>query len=437
MSSTRTFSPPVAAGTEVGASYSNANSNANLNSNSNSRSQPNLYSHPHPHSHSHSQSHSRSRAQRPIHFEIDEGEIGGGGESQRIRPTASLPLPLPLPFTRPLPPLIGSSSRRRTRRSSSPTITTQQPRPSLTPPLPQNINQTPPAVRLANSSSANLDLPHINHWESGPLGFYPGGDLENSLLPSGLDDTFLIDLASTDFSSPSTYPSFTGFDLRPNQTQGVSQSQNQSQNPYSALQAPTSPESSRESLNAATSAPRRLSTNCIPDIFGPERSTTQLSSTTNTTGESQSTLPIFDTLDDNDFLFDSPASSFSEAMPPATRRTTTTAARAGPGHTSKRRRTSVTAANTVSSRSPSRQKKTPAPSKDMEIEELFGPSPTRTLVDLEAKEEEIDTVDLTETNEVPEDLKTPEKDNRIKLAAFQCVICMDDCVNLTVTHCGT
>ncbi|KAM0349419.1 hypothetical protein ACHAPU_003828 [Fusarium lateritium] len=121
-------------------------------------------------------------------------------------------------------------------------------------------------------------------------------------------------------------------------------------------------------------------------------------------------------------------------MPPATRRTTTAAVRPGPGHTGKRRRTSTTAANTVSTRPPSRQKKTPAPSKDMEIEELFGPSPTRTLVDLEAKEEEIDTVDLTETNELPEDLKTPEKDNRIKLAAFQCVICMDDCDIFIARH---
>jgi hypothetical protein len=72
----------------------------------------------------------------------------------------------------------------------------------------------------------------------------------------------------------------------------------------------------------------------------------------------------------------------------------------------------------------------------MDVEELFGSSPPpRAFVDLEANED-YDTVDLTETNEVPYDIEKPEKDNRVKLAAFQCVICMDDCINLTVTHCG-
>ncbi|KAM0249938.1 hypothetical protein ACHAP5_002531 [Fusarium lateritium] len=328
-----------------------------------------------------------------------------------------------------------SNSRRHTRRSSTPTVTTQQPRLSPTPPPPQNNNQTPPRLRSTNSSFANVELPPINFWEHEPLESHHGGDLESA----GFDDTFLLDLATTEFSSPSTYPSFTDFDSRPSQVQGVAQGQSQRQNRYSTLQAPASPEPSRAFLNAASNAPRRLSANCISNILDPERSTTQLSSTTNTTGESQSTLPFFDSLEENDFLFDSPASSFSDAMPPATRRTTTAAtvaARAGPGHASKRRRTSATATNTISTRPPSRQKKSPAPSKDMDVEELFGPSPTRTFVDLEAKEEDIDTVDLTETNEVLEDPKTPEKDNRIKLAAFQCVICMDDCVNLTVTHCG-
>lgn len=418
MSTTRIVSPPAAAGIGVGALLSNPNSNPSPNPNSAS------------HSHSH-QSRSRSRAQRPIHLGIDEQVGGGGGAgSQRIRPTASLPLPLP--FTLPLPPLM-STSRRRHRRSSTPTITTQQPRLSPTPPPPQNNTQTPPRLRSTNLSLANVELPPINFWDSEPLESHHGSGLE----PSGFDDNFLLDLATAEFSSPSTYPSFTDFDSQPTQAQGVDQSHRRNRN--STLQAPTSPEPSRAFLNGASNAPRRLSTNCISNILGPERSTTQLSSTTNTTGESQSTLPFFDSLEENDFLFDSPASSFSDAMPPATRRTTTAAtaaARAGSGHASKRRRTSATAANTISTRPPSRQKKTPAPSKDMEVEELFGPSPTRTFVDLEAKEEDIDTVDLTETNEVLDDPKTPEKDNRIKLAAFQCVICMDDCVNLTVTHCG-
>lgn len=49
---------------------------------------------------------------------------------------------------------------------------------------------------------------------------------------------------------------------------------------------------------------------------------------------------------------------------------------------------------------------------------------------------DLPTVDLTDANEVPEDLHEPLVDNRIKLKAFQCVICMDNVTSLTVTHCG-
>jgi hypothetical protein len=57
--------------------------------------------------------------------------------------------------------------------------------------------------------------------------------------------------------------------------------------------------------------------------------------------------------------------------------------------------------------------------------------------EFEEKIEDQDIIDLADTEDVPEDLKLPEKDNRVKLSAFQCVICMDDSTGLTVTHCGT
>lgn len=47
-----------------------------------------------------------------------------------------------------------------------------------------------------------------------------------------------------------------------------------------------------------------------------------------------------------------------------------------------------------------------------------------------------DVLDLTEANEVSADQKKIEVDRRVKLSKFQCVICMDDVSNLTVTHCG-
>ncbi|KAL4724948.1 hypothetical protein ACLX1H_008395 [Fusarium chlamydosporum] len=388
---------------------------------------------------------SGSRSQRPIDLQIDgsggqegagsssssSGTRGGGADGQHnhIRPTSSSS------FSLPLPPLI--SNLRRNHRSSSPTTTTQQPRLSLSPPpLPLPDIQTPPRRRSTNFSSENVELPSINNIRENDHSAQHSGRsaLQNLLLSANFEDSYVADLINGDFSSPSTYPSFTNLDSQPSQAQSQEVSQT------SALQASiTAPH--RALANSATAAPRDPSAahhHCISNFLRPERSTTQLSSSTNTAGESQSTLPIFD-FDENDILFDSPASSFSDAMPPTTRRTTTAATtRTGSAHTSKRRRTSTAAVNgnIISSRPASRQKKTSAPKKEMDIEELFGSSPPpRPLVDLEANDE-YDTVDLTETNEVLEDIEKPEKDDRIKLAAFQCVICMDDCSNLTVTHCG-
>ncbi|KLO92653.1 uncharacterized protein Y057_12413 [Fusarium fujikuroi] len=364
----------------------------------------------------------RSRSQRTINLEIDEisattsasasgssgnrssrSNSGGGGASRsHIRQTtASSSLPLPY-FS--LPPLI-SNSRLRTYRTPSPLATTQRPRPSHSPP-PQNI-QTSPWGEPASASSTHIELPPIGSWENDHPESLHNADLENSLLASEIEDNFLADLADGDFSSPSSYPPFTNPDSRPSQYHSVSlQSTVQASTPHRAFRN-TAASTNATTNTTATAAPRELSsTNCILHPFGPERTTTQLSSASNSTGESQASLPVFDSLEENDLFFDSPASSFSEAMPPTTRRSTTAAAaRTGSAHA------------------------------NMDVEEPFGTSPTRSPIDIEAKPE-FDTIDLTETNEVFEEVRKPEKDDRVKLAAFQCVICMDDCSNLTVTHCG-
>jgi hypothetical protein len=51
----------------------------------------------------------------------------------------------------------------------------------------------------------------------------------------------------------------------------------------------------------------------------------------------------------------------------------------------------------------------------------------------------VDLVDIDERVDEPEEEvdDNPKVDNSIKLSGFQCVICMDDVRNLTVTHCGT
>ncbi|KAM5345424.1 hypothetical protein ACJ41O_011286 [Fusarium nematophilum] len=248
--------------------------------------------------------------------------------------------------------------------------------------------------------------------------------LDDHFSPSHVEveDPFLAALVNGELPSPSTYPPFTDPDSRQTRGQGVSQ--------------PSVPQASTTlppRLNSTATAPRNPSTNCLSNLSGPERSTTQLSSSTNAAGESQSTLRTLDSFDEHD-LFESPASSFSDAMPPSLRRSSAaTGLRPGSGHTSKRRRTSTNAVPATLNRSSSKRKQSPI-LKDFD-DDVFGPSPPRSSVGFEPRSD-LTTIDLTETNEVPEEPKKPDKDNRTKLAAFQCVICMDDATNLTVTHCG-
>ncbi len=57
------------------------------------------------------------------------------------------------------------------------------------------------------------------------------------------------------------------------------------------------------------------------------------------------------------------------------------------------------------------------------------------IFDLGSLPEDDVIVDLTPGATAKEG-KKPNEDSIIKLAAFQCVICMDDVKNLVVTHCG-
>lgn len=67
------------------------------------------------------------------------------------------------------------------------------------------------------------------------------------------------------------------------------------------------------------------------------------------------------------------------------------------------------------------------------------PSSTRSSVSPSAfntPEREDSVVDLVGTDSIPVEPPKPKVDNTVKLAKFQCVICMDDCIDITVTHCG-
>ncbi|KAF7545026.1 hypothetical protein G7Z17_g9489 [Cylindrodendrum hubeiense] len=242
---------------------------------------------------------------------------------------------------------------------------------------------------------------------------------------SAFVDDDLSAFAEVDFSSPSSYPSFTEPAAHRAQRPSHSQTRPSEQ---ASRPLPSAP------CPSASTAPRNPSGACILnlDFTAPQRSTTQLSFST-TAGESQSTLQTFDSFDDSG-LFDSPSSSFSETMP-ETRRRPPAAAPHDAVHSNKRRRTSMNPSPQTHTKSPSRRKNQSLTSKDID-DSLFEPGQPPITPGAEARSGEFTTIDLTEANEVPEDLRKPVEDKRIKLAAFQCVICMDDANILTVTHCG-
>ncbi|KAM7222469.1 hypothetical protein V8F06_002247 [Rhypophila decipiens] len=78
--------------------------------------------------------------------------------------------------------------------------------------------------------------------------------------------------------------------------------------------------------------------------------------------------------------------------------------------------------------SPSEEKYSPANKRKRdEFESIFG-----------SDDEEIPIVDLVNPEKVSEAISQQKQKpkNEVKLGTFQCVICMDDCTDLTVTHCG-
>ena len=51
-------------------------------------------------------------------------------------------------------------------------------------------------------------------------------------------------------------------------------------------------------------------------------------------------------------------------------------------------------------------------------------------------EDDVQIIDLSNTETVPEELLRPAVDNSTKLSGYECIICMDRCTDITVTHCG-
>ena len=324
--------------------------------------------------------------------------INGARDSrERVNPRRSVlpPLPSRSPVNRSSSPRyhVSASSS-----SSRPAGTNHHPPHPFTPP--------PQPVRFSIDWQGNtniLDNPAPNQWGQDSV-----LDHISLLDTSGADDPYLYLLADNDWSSPSGYPS-----LPPPPDLSGSWPLNQ------------------PAFHAQLSSQRRAPyQHNVPRsrVTTPTHVTSQI--VASTPSSAQSTLPGTEV---------SPQASRStiyDAMPSSSRRQ---ALVADPSLPSKRQKTSRPArgsrthTQTASSVPAKKSEQGVTRSSD---DDLFGSDDEETSRQWTHVTGEPAAIDLTEASGVPEELKRPDVDNRIKVSAFQCVICMDNVTSLTVTHCG-
>lgn len=255
------------------------------------------------------------------------------------------------------------------------------------------------------SSSAQPQSQHLASDLDPPFGW--GDDIADefplimpidSMHEMPFDDHLLSGFSDNDFSSPSSYPSFLG--------------------PVAASSPPADHGSGHHqhasTHEAGPGLRSRRPSACLELSASPSRPTTRSAAT------SQSTLSA-NSFVDQDLP---PEGAPSAGMPRAVFRDILNAPDREPA--------------------PKRQRLVHAENRQAQLEPLNLPIPPDDddlFADNEKLEDfddtnELATIDLTEANEVPEELKKPRVDNRVKISAFQCAICMDDVTTLTVTHCG-
>lgn len=273
-----------------------------------------------------------------------------------------------------LPPRLSPHLSRHYSTANSPFTNRNLPTPTNRHTIPTPREPAPttwPDDDVALPSLPSLDLPRPSPNTQSPtrLAGWPDDELSAFFTSDALSE-----FVAQDFSSPSTYPSFTG------------------------------PQSAAPSAFHATPSP----TSIVPRNSGSPPS-----------GPSQNSRRLIFEERSNDT---SANTSFAFDMPPTTRqRTASIISNDAIVHQNKRRR-------------PNTSRSTPSRAtvpKTIPASFLYN-NPF-------AEAKALDMIDLTGPNELPEVLlpgESPKEDKRIKLAAFQCVICMDDVTNLTVTHCG-
>ncbi|KAF9877326.1 hypothetical protein CkaCkLH20_05026 [Colletotrichum karsti] len=277
-----------------------------------------------------------------------------------------------------------------------------------------STQQRLPALPSFSDFTADLDFDYLNAVFGANPPHTPAREPDS--------DDFLSQLIDGDFSSPSSYPQSAQPPSVNRQT-----SSSRSQNSLSSLRpnrpAPTLP----NNATPTTAAPRRgtphpsfeveeslfVSSDNEPEDYIMPVQTRRRASTTIISSSDQEA-------DDTP-----PTSANRKRAAPSSG-----AARGTPA-ANKRRRTSQ--ASTTRTRTTPGALPTPAP-KVEDDDDVFGDKQDSKGKEKEAKDDDI--IDLAASNEVPPEMLIPKEDKRVKLSAFQCVICMDDVTALTVTHCG-
>ncbi|KAM0284448.1 hypothetical protein ACHAQH_002024 [Verticillium albo-atrum] len=123
-------------------------------------------------------------------------------------------------------------------------------------------------------------------------------------------------------------------------------------------------------------------------------------------------------------------------MPPTTRKRgapSSEAPEATPAPAQKRRRASQASPPKSRTNTPASRRSARVTVIDDDDDDLFGEK-----AEAEAAKDDEDIIDLATSDEIPAvaAARPPKEDRRVKISAFQCAICMDDCTDLTVTHCG-
>lgn len=301
------------------------------------------------------------------------------------------PMQPPVSTSSPLPPAQSSSPRHHAHVSSAAARSTRQ--------NSSNNNNPSTPSRLRHASPSRLVSQQL------------ADDAAAAAAYAVTDQVFINELLREEFSSPSTYPSFT------NPAADDDSDDDEFHDGLPDTQAVTTQTS--DCMGRANEHGADLD-----QSSGPSAATTQ--NTDFSFNDTQPSQPFLDELLQEQGEPNTAAIPYSEGMLATRRRAAANALESNTLPPLKKQKASQT------------ELKREKTAKTNLQEDLFGDLvevPTTPSADAPA-EEEMTTIDLTEATEVPQELREPIVDNRIKISAFQCAICMDDVTGLTVTYCG-